>query len=127
MPETTDVYRRAFLVKDWLNPELGNIGPLDFVQRVLSNISYYAFIIPERVLFFRYDKFLGSWSLQQLVNPWLWRGLILAGVLGGLIICLRQRRSAIEYTTGAYLAMLAIWHVADPRYLVPIIPFLLYY
>ena len=91
-------------------------------SRVAANLVAYAGAVPETVYY--------GYSLRDPAPKLVGAAIILALVLGFAYAAWR-RRTALEYYFVAYGAVLLVYEPANSgnlrRYLVPIIPFLLYY
>lgn len=111
-------YVRQFFMKDPYTPDLGTVDIKDLWERVHQNYDYYVKSFAKVVFNYRYKKFLGSWFLQDL---------IFYVILGGLVYCLIRRRTAVEYVALAYMLIIYTWPWKGTRFIVPIIPFAIYY
>gem|GEM_PF-1588753 len=92
----------------------------NLAERVQTNLKTYLSVVPETVLYSAYRS--GSLPLDLL----LWAPLVV-----GFGYCLVARRRAAEFYVLCYVAILLLYEPSDinntRRYLVPLIPFILYY
>lgn len=105
------------------NPELGIIGIKGFISRILENIYYYLGpgIIND------INKILPN-NLNKLIILLIIIGGIYWFITGwGLIKSYKQHKSVFEYYFLIYLILILIYPWTTIRFLVPIIPFLVYY
>lgn len=108
-------YEKEFLSTTSGRPDAPRIGWNELVARVGRNVGYYE----QRISSVLLGRPLGS----RL--PIHGAALIL---IGGFVYCLVRRRGAYEYYVPIYLLVCAMWTTRQgERFLVPVIPILLFY
>lgn len=117
----TSNYFQQFLAKNPYNPELGNVTFSEYFSRVYTNFKLYTFFVVPQILF-------PSITNSVLLNILGFVSLILI-TLGFINILIKKSLSHWElYTTffmGITLSWPEVW--SGDRFLIPIIPFLIYY
>ena len=92
----------------------------DFMQRIFKNFHAYTTFLPETLLY----------STSRISLPFVAVGSVLILLLG-FVYCVWQRRTVAEYYMTFYCIILLVYEPSNSgnmqRYLVPLIPFLLYY
>jgi len=114
-------YFQQFFAKNPYDPELGNITFPEYLSRVFTNFKLYAFFVVPQILFPVINSVL-------LLNVLGFACLVLL-VIGFIIIIKRKTLGTWElyllFFTGITLSWPQVW--SGDRFLIPMIPFLLYY
>lgn len=101
-------------------------GPVpSMVYRVTTNVASYAVAVPETVFYSLY--LYGIYGMpSRVIGP-----VILVLLVVGFVYSAWRHRSPLEYYTMLYAAVLLLYEPANSgnlrRYLVPLVPFALYY
>ncbi|MEW6686049.1 MAG: hypothetical protein AB1393_07580 [Candidatus Edwardsbacteria bacterium] len=116
-------YLDQFLMRDPYNPALGRLTLGQLTTRLFTNFQIYTFnVIPQIVL-----PTIGIWGLS---NGGVILGLlVLAIMVIGFITGIKQRFVLPGFYTIFYLGIALLWPEtwSDRRFLIPMIPFLLFY
>ncbi|MAG58820.1 MAG: hypothetical protein CMJ83_21230 [Planctomycetes bacterium] len=107
-------YGWQLLVKDPRDPGSERADPADYVDRVRTNLSYYS------------DRLVQNVSAKRARQAWV---AALVGVLwaSGLVVALRTRRGVLEWYTLAYVGIYLVWPFTYGRFLMPLMPIVLYH
>lgn len=111
-------YFNQFLMRDPYNADLGTIGLGELLARARDNFSLYKQV-------FTVVTVNNNYTLE-LFNIFL-PNAIFCLMLFSYIYCLIKRRTVVEYIFPAYMLVVYIWPWSGIRFIMPIIPFLLYY
>lgn len=111
-------YARYFFMRDPYTPDLGTINLTDMLERIHENFTYYMGAFSEATFNVLYRKLVGNWIIYNF---------IFYIICMGLIYCLIRQRTAIEYVTLAYMLIIYTWPWSGSRFIVPVIPFAIYY
>ncbi|KPJ63200.1 MAG: hypothetical protein AMS15_01265 [Planctomycetes bacterium DG_23] len=106
-----------------------HLGPAslgDILGRIKPNLAGYSADIAEQV-FFDVTWLGGSLLSWQKALVHYQRLLLPLFVGGGLIYALVKRRRCIDIYVLLYIGVLSIWFVRSGRFLVPLVPFIIYY
>jgi hypothetical protein len=103
-------YLGQLLAKNPYDPTAGQATAADLAQRVSLNARFYAAELPARLV--------AGW----LPRPVGWG--VLALLAAGLALMLRGPTRPFALVVGAQAALLLVWPWADPRFLLPVLPFL---
>ncbi|MGQ0645740.1 MAG: hypothetical protein ACT4O3_09650 [Elusimicrobiota bacterium] len=93
--------------------------PGTLVSMVLSNLSFYADLVPFMAVFP-----LGRWAGPLLAWPalgWAVKAAVWAGIAWGLAVNLRGERRAVGFFFALYAGVVGLWLRADMRYVMPLI------
>ncbi len=108
-------YGRELILVNPSDPYSRTIGLGDFIVRLRRNIVYYEGLISNIVS----GRAGGGALLAHIIS---------AVMLIGLIYCLMRRRTIVEYYFPLYMLVYLAWPSwQGERFLVPVIPFILYY
>jgi hypothetical protein len=92
----------------------------DFMQRIFKNLCAYTTFLPETLVY----------STYRISLPFVALGSVLI-LLVGFVSCVWTRRTVAEYYMAFYFLLLLVYEPSNSgnmqRYLVPLIPFILYY
>jgi 4-amino-4-deoxy-L-arabinose transferase-like glycosyltransferase len=92
----------------------------DLMQRIFKNLRAYTTFLPETLVY----------STYRISLPFVALGSVLI-LLVGFVFCVWTRRTVAEYYMAFYFLLLLVYEPSNSgnmqRYLVPLIPFILYY
>jgi len=109
-------YPSSIWLKSYLDPALGQVGFLDFLDRIKSNLQSISHDICNYFLPYTHDH--SSYVLLLIC------GFILTGFISRW---LKKQNRLMEFYVFCYILLLSIWPVCEPRKLMPIVPFLYIY
>jgi 4-amino-4-deoxy-L-arabinose transferase-like glycosyltransferase len=110
-----DTYGNELLAKDPDDPSAGRIAPADLARRVMENFGFY-------------QKTLIDLLTGTAVTEGSARTALAALWLGGWLIALVRRRSAVEIYVPLYAGVLLLWPTHQgKRFLVPLLPMIFLY
>ncbi len=115
---TSSSYFDQLLLSELYTHDAGQIGLLGFLERILENVSIYAKLI--------------GWTLVAPVvrlaphgESWMMLPAIAAAL--GYGVRFWERRGAAEWIVPLYLGVLLVWPWSGPRFLIPILPAIVFY
>lgn len=111
-------YVNQFFMKDPYNRDLGAIGIGDLANRVWDNYNRYISVFSNVIVNHRFKL--------EFLNRFL-PDMIFCLLIFGYIYCLIKRRTIVEYVFTIYIIVVYIWPWSGVRFIMPVIPFLLYY
>ena len=111
-------YINQFFMKDPYNKDLGTIGFGDLTKRTLDNYNRYKNLFANVTVNY---KFVLTFLTHFLPYS------ILCLLLLGYFYCLIKHRTIVEYVFTLYVFVVLLWPWSGARFIMPIIPFLLYY
>ncbi|MFH1586455.1 MAG: hypothetical protein ABID38_01205, partial [Candidatus Diapherotrites archaeon] len=118
----------TFFLKDTGHPELGTIGPIDFVARFAENVHFYFFKSIPETLFSPLDAV--AWFAQNPLLELIGIAITLIFIFG-LFSEAKKKITLIEIYTIIYLLMILSWGYYDSgavnRFLYPVLPFIFLY
>lgn len=120
---TSGGYLEQFLMRDPYQPELGLLGIAGLIQRFFANVKIYSINILPRMMFPAAD----SWGLSGgLVIIML---LTVIPAIAALIVRIIKNSEGYDWFVLIYLGMSLLWPEtwSDIRFLLPLLPFLLFY
>jgi hypothetical protein len=110
------IYFQQYGLKDYTSVDSKILGLRDLYELVYHNLYVYTRAAAETVL----PDFIGP--------PGTIVAILVTAMIGmGFLICVRMRRTGLEYYGLAYACALLPYPAPYPRYLVPVIPLLWYY
>ena len=120
---TSGGYLEQFLMRDPYQPELGFLGAGGLVQRLFANLKIYFVNVLPRMLVPSVDKWGLSGSLVVVMI------LTVIPALAALSARLVKSPKGYDWFVLTYLGMSLLWPEAwsDVRFLLPLLPFLLFY
>ncbi|MDQ7799495.1 MAG: hypothetical protein RDU76_11245 [Candidatus Edwardsbacteria bacterium] len=120
---TSGGYLEQFLMRDPYQPELGLLGIGGLIQRFFANLEIYSINVLPRMMFPSVD----GWGLSGgLVILML---LTVIPAVTALIVRIIKNTKGYDWFVLIYLGMSLLWPEAwsDIRFLLPLLPFLLFY
>jgi hypothetical protein len=120
-------YLHQFVLRNAYNPELGTITAADLFHRITANLKTYGLLVSAQALFsslsplLSFEGHAGSLTLLGI--------LVTITVLAGFIVQARNSLSLLEIYTALFLGVCILWPEmwSGMRFLVPIIPLVIYY
>ena len=120
-------YLEQFVLRNPYNPELGTITVADLFSRILANLKTYGIdrnaqaVFPSLSPMLSFPRFTGGYILLGLG--------VTAVILTGFIHLVRKSRTLMEIYTALFLGVCLLWPEvwSGLRFVIPIIPLLLYY
>ena len=120
-------YLEQFVLRNAYNPELGTITAADLFQRILTNLKTYGIFVNAQAVFPSLSPLL---SFRGFTGAYILLGLVItAVVLTGFVVQARRSLTLLEIYTALFLGVCLLWPEiwSGLRFIVPIIPLLLYY
>jgi hypothetical protein len=120
-------YLEQFMLRNPYNPELGTINAIDFFGRIVNNLRTYGIHRGAQAVFSSFSPLL---SFPKFTGGFILLGLgVTAVILTGFIRQARSSLSLLEIYTALFLGVCLLWPEvwSGLRFVIPIIPLLLYY
>jgi 4-amino-4-deoxy-L-arabinose transferase-like glycosyltransferase len=112
-------YWREFLLIDPNRPSLGKVGLKELFWRISLSGEFYGYEMA-KTIFYQNEAIWNSY-------PGITAGLISSLIILGFLGCLIKRQGALEFYFFYYILTIFLWNFRDPRFLLPILPFVFYY
>lgn len=120
-------YLQQFLLKAQEQPELGTIGVLDLIVRIVLNLRAYLLaglpgvVLPSQVPL----TFVNLAEGLRVGAPFVGSDLVLAMVVGSAVLApIILRRALMDWYVAFYLGLGLLWNWEPIRFLVPLTPLL---
>jgi hypothetical protein len=120
-------YLEQFVLRNAYNPEMGTITAADLFQRIMTNLKTYGVFVNAQTVFPSLSPLL---SFRGFTGAYILLGLVITAiVLTGFIVQVRRSLTLLEIYTALFLGVCLLWPEmwSGVRFIVPIIPLLLYY
>jgi len=120
-------YLEQFVLRNAYNPDLGTITAGDLFQRILTNLKTYGIYVNAQAVFPSLSPLL---SFQGFTGGFILLGLVITAiVLTGFVHQVRSSLTLLEIYTALFLGVCLLWPQmwSGLRFVIPIIPLLLYY
>lgn len=121
-------YNEQFWQRTAGNPADGTISAAELPTRVWKNLSEIARYDIGAVVLYGLYRSIEPGRVVLLNKSWIWLSLILTALAAaGFIAVARERLTAAEFVVPLSLSISALWGWEQFRFLLPLIPFLIFY
>ncbi len=121
-------YLESIFLKNPYQPHLGKVNLVDLTKRVIHNLGAYGGRDLPQVFFYPFFKDISLEYFQKVYILKIFLGVIISGIVfWGWMKRFKKEKNLIEIYTLVYFLIFLLWPWRGVRFMVPLVPFLVYY